>query len=219
MAKITFKDRTGDDLFAYMKVSLVNSEAANRMSLNTFCMSGNQTPLTMEQITNIQNKSPLLYLQLCNSVFSIDNASIDEDEEKIKFTFGANAYLEVIKKKIDNSTLQQIQIQKDKIKKGKEVELLQNLIYVFFEISPSILLLSDYCVAMRLCNDVNLFLATATEVRDDFDIDDELLKTSGVSLPPALDSMDRASGRDTEETTETKQQELIPEKEPAKGFA
>ncbi|NJM20424.1 MAG: hypothetical protein HC907_17800 [Richelia sp. SM1_7_0] len=196
--KIKFKERTGEHLFEFMRLSLNDADIANRVALYQHAVLDNGESLSLEQILNIQNKNALLYLKICNSIFAIDEEKIIDHEDRITFLF--EKVLVIEKKKIDSSLLQEIQTLKAKMKKGREIDLLKNMITMFFDIDENTLLESNYIVAMGLSQQVNNFLSETTTTRNDFDISDELLGITASVVSEPLDLLDRASGRTSEET-------------------
>ena len=198
--KIKFNERLGKHLFEFMRLSLGDAEIANRVALSQHAVLDNGENLSLDQILNIQNKNALLYLKICNSMFAVDEQKIIDDQEKI--TFLLDEVIVIERKKIDSSLLQQIQIEKEKMRKGREIDLLKDMIKIFFDIDEQTLLESNYVVAMGLSQQVNNFLAETTTTKDDFDIADELLFTTSEIVPKSLDFLDRASGRNSQATTE-----------------
>lgn len=164
MANVTIKPRTGKNLFDYMVRALISTKEANNWALEEFVLIDGEQ-LDIQKIARLSDKA---YLMLTNKVFAMDAPASGIQENNIEITYKK---VRIKKKKLSRDFVTEMQTFQQ-TKKRDTVTLLKYCITKFYDVSLEELEGLPYIVTSHLINNINFFLNSLSDTRDDFELDD-----------------------------------------------
>lgn len=162
MAKITFKARTGKDLFEYLKRSITDQKLATYWAIEEYVFIDGDS-LTVNDIVRLSDTA---YLMITSKLFPMQDARVTEDNQGIHFDD-----ILIKSKKISRDFVTEFQTQNVSFS-NNHVGLLRSCLGTFFEITDNQIDELPYQVVAFMINKVNFFLDQLTTVTDEFSIDD-----------------------------------------------
>jgi hypothetical protein len=179
MAKITFKERYGADLFNYLEAVALDASTAKNWALESFVLvDGNL--LTIEQIAKLKND---VYIKLSEKVFSLDVASlVTENNTGIEYK-----NFKIKRRLIHRDFITEIQALRQNLKNKSNVNLIKIFINKFFEIDNIDIL--PYELVAFMFGEVNTFLQQLTEPANELYIDELFVDDSGSTVGTGVADM------------------------------
>lgn len=171
MATVKFIERTGKDLFAYMKMSTINQDRANESALEKFVLIDGKR-LDTADIFRLKVE---VRDRLIGSVFSMKTPqSFIIDDDDVSYIDDSGKEWQVKKAKVKYSLLTEIQTKfADQSEKRNYSKALKDALCVMFDITPHQIDIAPYPFVAGLINEVNSFLKLCTESTTEFSIADD----------------------------------------------
>lgn len=168
-----FLERTGKDLFDYMRLSIVNQDRANEQALEKF-VTIDDKPLETADICRLKVE---VRDRLIGSVFSMKNAEtfyIDTDIDTAFYVDKNGKEWSVKKLKIKYSLLTEIQTKFSEQSNSKNYsKAMKDALTVMFDITPHEIDKAPYQFIAGLVNTLNSFLTQCTGSENEFEVADD----------------------------------------------
>lgn len=179
MAKITFKKRTGKDLFEFMERAILDSKLATNWAIEEFTLIDG-LPIDLVQITKLNDQA---YLMISSKVFPMKDPRISEDNQGIHFE-----EITIRSKPIHRDFITQLQTQTAKYA-NNHTGLLKHYITVFFDINIQEAEKMPFQLVAFLISKISFFLESLTDGRDEFELDEIWADDTGNTTDGKLASM------------------------------
>ena len=176
MTKISYKKRTGKDLFDYMASSIVEPKTAMDSIFQKFVLIDNKS-VTLRDLVNINDEA---YLIISNSIFgmNIQDDIVYEDNEGVHWK-----NIIIKKKQIKRDFITQMQTSKGN---STHIEILKKVITSLFDVDIKFINKESYELAAYLVGKSNNFLNEITTNREQFELAniwrEDTKKTTGGEL-------------------------------------
>lgn len=186
MSKISFKSRTGKDLFDYMTRGLIDSKLATQWAIQEFVLIDG-SPLDIKMIAGLSDEA---FILISSRVFPLKDERVFEDNQGIHF-----GNILIKNKRIHRDFITEMQT--DIIRfKNDQIGLLRQCLVTFFETTIEEIEEMPFNLVVRLINKVNTFLDELSNTGDEFEITNIWSNSTGVAsggelgnLLPSSDSI------------------------------
>lgn len=163
MAKISFKERTGKDLFDFLQAVSVDPKTAKIWALENFVLI-NDKPITIENISKLKND---VYIVLTEKVFSIaNNSMISENNTGIEYK---NFHIK--RKLISRDIITELQAMSQN-NKSNPTNLAKSFIVKFFDTTLAEMEVMPYEIVGYMFQQCNEFFDKITKFENEFYLDD-----------------------------------------------
>lgn len=162
MAKISFKERTGKDLFDFLQAVSVDPKTAKIWALENFVLI-NDKPITIENISKLKND---VYIVLTEKVFSVVNNMISENNTGIEYK---NFHIK--RKLISRDIITELQAMSQN-NKNDHTTLAKNFIVKFFDTTLSEMEVMPYEIVGYMFQQCNEFFDKITKFENEFYLDE-----------------------------------------------
>lgn len=183
MANISYKKRTGKDLFEFMKMSIMDSKSATNAAMQKYVLVDGE-PLTLEQLSLLTGEA---YIIISTKIFpmNFDNDDIIfEDNEGIHWK-----EIIITRKDIKRNFIDKVQTDNK-----NHIKIMKQCISNFYDIDISYLEEESFELAAFLVSKVNFFLSKITSSDDNYELSNLWIRPPGKITDGKLDSMVPDSG-------------------------
>ena len=162
MATVRFLERTGKDLFEFMRRAEINSNVAMQWALETFVtIDGKRLDVT--DIAKLSNRS---YIQITSKIFSFDDPEIIANNEGIKY----KNHL-IRSKEVSRNFITELQTSSAN-SKNDGVVMMKKCITSMYDVTIEEIEKMPYQLVAFLVQKITFYLTSLTTASDQFEIDD-----------------------------------------------